>query len=321
MHIDYRTGKKGGIIMKIYLPEGLRMDTVENKNAMRSRSALKEAQLTGQILEARAVICDNAHNLLVDLGCMQGIIPRMEGALGIEEGLVRDIALISRVNKPVCFKIMGFETNEYGSSYAVLSRRSVQIDCVNEYISQIKPGDVIDARITHLECFGAFTDIGAGITSLLPIDAISVSRIPHPGNRFNIGDDIKVVVQGIDETGRIFLSHKELLGTWEENAAGFCQGETVSGVVRSIESYGIFIELTPNLAGLAEPKEGVKTGQQASVYIKSIIPNRMKIKLVIVDTFDADYKIPRLRYFLNEKHIESWRYSPESCGRVIESVF
>ncbi|MGL0910084.1 hypothetical protein ACSTB0_13670, partial [Faecalibacterium wellingii] len=44
-----------------------------------------------------------------------------------------------------------------------------------------------------------------------------------------------------------------LLGTWEENAAGFTVGETVVGIVRSVEEYGTFIEIAPNLAGLAHP--------------------------------------------------------------------
>lgn len=66
----------------------------------------------------------------------------------------------------------------------------------------------------------------------------------------------------MDPAGRVSLSHKELLGTWEENAALFSPGETVSATVRSVESYGIFVELTPNLAGLAEPKAGVRAGSR-----------------------------------------------------------
>jgi len=59
---------------------------------------------------------------------------------------------------------------------------------------------------------------------------------------------------------------------------GWSMRETaVAGIVRSVESYGIFVELTPNLAGLAELKENVHAGQQASVFIKSILPNRMKV--------------------------------------------
>ena len=127
---------------------------------------------------------------------------------------------------------------------------------MKEYVSTLVPGDIVNARITHLETFGAFADIGCGIVSLLPIDMISVSRIDHPRERFSVGMDITAVIKAIDN-GRISLTHKELLGTWEENAALFSPGETVAGIIRSVESYGAFVELTPNLAGLAEIKEGI----------------------------------------------------------------
>ena len=155
----------------------------------------------------------------------------------------------------------------------------------------------------------------------MPIDSISVSRIGHPSDRFSIGDNIKAVVKSIDEQGRICLSHKELLGTWEENAKLFEIGETVAGTIRSIENYGIFVELTPNLAGLAEPKENVKPGQQASVFIKNLIPDKMKVKLIIVDSFDASYKIKTPEYFIKDEHIDYWRYSPESSNKLIETNF
>lgn len=307
--------------MNYFLPEGRLIDTQENRLAASSPAMLHEAFARGQILEARVTICDSQHNLWVDLGCMQGFIPRAEGAIGIEDGTVRDIALISRVNKPVVCKITGFDKDDCGSPIALLSRRAVQQRCREEYVSRLLPGDVIDAKVTHLESFGAFADIGAGITSLLPIDTISVSRIPHPRERFQNGDNIKAVVRGIDENGRVSLSHKELLGTWEENAEEFGIGETVSGIVRSVESYGVFVELAPNLAGLAEPHEDVRPGQLASVYIKNLIPERMKIKLVIIDSFEAELKTAPMKYYISQGHIENWQYSPESCAKLIRSSF
>jgi secreted PhoX family phosphatase len=51
---------------------------------------------------------------------------------------------------------------------------------------------------------------------------------------------------------RISLTHRELLGTWLENASRFAPGETVSGIVRGNEDYGIFVELAPNLSGLTD---------------------------------------------------------------------
>lgn len=307
--------------MKHFKPEGQIISTDENKRYLSSPFALRDAYYAEALLEGRVTRCDSEHNLHVDLGCMKGIIPRNEGAVGIEEGTVRDIALISRVNKPVAFVITGFRTDENGTDLAVLSRRAVQKECSNSYIASLRPGDVIPATVSHIEGFGVFCDIGSGISALMPIDSISVSRIPHPSARFMPGQNIFAVVRSIDENGRITLSHRELLGTWEENANLFSVGETVPGIVRSVEKYGIFVELTPNLAGLAEYSEGIEAGSHASVYIKSIIPSKMKIKLIIVDSFDADYPVEPPKYFIDSGRIDSWTYSPPESGKIIESVF
>ncbi|ARP50441.1 MULTISPECIES: S1 RNA-binding domain-containing protein [Caproicibacterium] len=302
-----------------YEPEGWRINRVENRAALHSPAALERAKQTGQILEGRAVLCDSRHNLMVDLGCMQGMIPREEGALGIREGTVRDIALLSRVNRPVCFTVTGF-SGEGSNSTALLSRRAAQEACWQNYLSHLVPGDVLDARVTHLESFGAFADIGCGVVALMPIDTISVSRIDHPRERFSTGMDIRAVVRSI-EGRRVTLTQRELLGTWEENAAHFHSGETVGGIIRSVEPYGIFVELAPNLAGLAECRENVSSSQQASVYIKSILPARMKVKLVIIDTFENTQKPKPPHYYFTDSHMDRFLYSPPTCSRVIETVF
>lgn len=307
--------------MNDYFPEGALLGTPENRAATQSVSALKEAAQKETVLEGRAVKCDPAHNIHVDLGGLTGIIPREEGALGIETGEVRDIALISRVGKPVCFTVTALCRNDAGRLYARLSRRRAQEKCAADYISALLPGDVIDAQVTHMEAFGAFCDIGAGVNALLPIDAISVSRIPHPSARFYTGQRIRAAVMGRDSLGRVTLTHKELLGTWEENAANFTVGETVPGLVRSVESYGVFVELTPNLAGLAEYSDRAQTGQTAAVYIKNIIPARMKVKLVLVDVCDEKPGPRPLSYYYTGSHISRFRYSPACCPKVIETVF
>lgn len=303
-----------------FYPEGRLTDNFENKNYLSCFANLLDAYDNQIILEAKAIVCDSKHNLIVDMGCMKGIIPREEGAIGIKEGRVRDIAVISKVNRPVCFLITGFEKNAFGEDVAVLSRRMAQEICMQKYILNLVPGDVIPAKVTHMESFGAFADIGCGIISFLPIDTISVSRISHPRERFAVGDDIRVIVKAL-EGRRVHLTHKELLGSWEENAEMFSIGETVGGIIRSVEDYGVFVELTPNLAGLAEPCEGVEAGQQASVYIKNIVPEKMKIKLVIIDTFDYISQGPAIKYFYNKTHIDKFIYSPPGSAKYIFTEF
>ncbi len=307
--------------MNRYLPEGLLSHTQENRAALASASALRDACLRETILEARASRCDREHNLHVDLGVLEGVIPRGEGALGIGDGSVRDIALISRVGKPVCFVPTALRRDADGKYYALLSRRRAQEKCMREYLDTLVPGDVIPARISHMENFGAFCDVGAGVNALLPIDAVSVSRIPHPSARFVPGQEIRAVVRARDPQGRITLTHKELLGTWAENAARFSEGETVPGVVRSVENYGVFVELAPNLAGLAEYTERARPGQAAAVYIKSINPERMKVKLALVDLCDETPPPAPEVYFFSGAHMDRFVYSPPQSARKTETVF
>lgn len=306
--------------MASYLPEGNLINTISNGSYLKTIATLTIAKELGVILEAKATLCDSNHNIIVNLPCIKGIIPKNEGAIGIDDGTTKDIALLSRVNKPVCFKIISIENDENGEKIAILSRKAAQIECMNNYIDTLKNGDIIPARVTHLEQFGSFVDIGCGIISLIPIDTISVSRISHPSDRFFVGQNINVVVKN-KEDGKIFLSHKELLGTWKENADMFCVGQTVSGIIRSIEDYGIFIELLPNLAGLAEPKEDVYIGQSTSVYIKSIIPEKMKVKLIIVDTFIDEWADKSFEYFISSGHIDKWQYSTNESKKNIFTEF
>ncbi len=305
--------------MTTYLPEGYLPGC--DYAAVSTAAGVAECIKTGRVLQGRAVCCDLNHDLLVDFNGISGRIPHAEAALGILDGTTRDVAVISRVGKYVHCIVTGTEIGPDQKMRPVLSRAAVQRRCYAQMISALRPGDVIPAKVTHLENFGCFCDVGGGIISLIPIDSISVSRISHPRDRFYVGENIFTVVKAV-EGRRIFLTHKELLGTWEQNAALFHPGQTVSGIVRSVESYGVFIELTPNLAGLAERKEGIAPGMQASVFIKSILPEKMKVKLILVDAFyPQEASLPALKYFTTEGRIERFTYTPAVCGRTIETVF
>ena len=311
--------------MNSYKPEGTLISDFKNLEYTSSYEGLERALKLGVILEGRVMLCDAFMNLHIEMRCgIRGIIPKEECQYSENNDEVKDIAILTRVGKIVCFKVIGFREDGKNKRVAILSRRLAQIECREYYINTLLSGDVIPARVTHLERFGAFVDIGCGIISLLSIDAISVSRISHPNERLSIGDFIYTVVRSIDERGRICVSERELLGSWSENALLFSEGETVEGVIRSVEDYGVFVELMPNLAGLAEYRDDVYQGQSCAVYIKSIIPEKMKIKLIIIDTGDmAERKTP-LKYFIDvesQPHIDRWQYSPSGSKKLIETVF
>lgn len=185
------------------------------------------------------------------------------------------------------------------------------MDC---FLENLHPGTIIAGQVIRLESYGAFVDIGCGIIGLLPIERISVSRIEHPGDRFLTGQKILAAVLQIDpQLRRITLTHRELLGTWLENASLFRSGETVRGIVRSIKPYGSFVELTPNLSGLAEKTEDLRIGDPVSVYIKNINPENMKIKLQIIDRLQPAGLPEPISYQITDGALQSWHYSPPNC--------
>ena len=232
-----------------YLPEGAGPLFPENQPL----SVLRQAMEDQTVLEGLAIRCDARRDLTIRFGGYEGTIPRLDAIHPAISGAERDIAVLSRVGKPTCFTITGMEIDGGGKPRFTLSRRAAQEQAITYLLEHSAPGSVLPARVTHLESFGAFVDLGCGVTSLIPLENLSVSRVSHPSDRFQVGQDILAAVTDIDSTAcRFYLTHKELLGTWLENAAGFAPGETVPGIVRGIRDYGIFIELAPNLSGLAD---------------------------------------------------------------------
>ena len=148
----------------------------------------------------------------------------------------------------------------------------------------LKENMIVKGRIKGIQPYGAFIELENGTVGLLHIEDKSVDRIKTPFDRFSIGDEVNVKIKNIDkEKNRIMFTYKELLGTWEENAKLFKEGTKVKGIVRNTEAHknGIFIELKPNLVGMAEYQDGIEYGSQIDVYIKKIIPEKKKIKLII----------------------------------------
>lgn len=297
-----------------FFPEGQ-----NSQKGAYSYSDLECARRTGVILESCAVAFDAQKQLIFDLGCCRGIMPYEECALGIKEGLVRDIAILTRVGRPCCFTVV--QLPAHSGEPCILSRRTAQLACQKEYLDTLIPGDIFSCLVTSLEPFGAFCDVGCGISALLPIDCMSVSRIASPANRLALGQSLHCVLRQRDTQNRLVLSLKELLGSWEENAAAYHAGETVLGIVRSIESYGVFVELRPNLTGLAEPTGGIHPGQIVSVYIKSILPEKMKVKLVVLNALGDANTPSTLSYTRTKGHLSRWDYSPAGASKQIFTVF
>lgn len=290
--------------MQPYRPEGLCADPP-------SPETLRRGASTQEIFRAMCIKCDEYHNLHVDLGELRGIIPRDETVPGISSGTAKEYAILSRVGKPVCFQVLDFATD----GTAILSRKAAILDARSFFLSTLTPGDILQPQVISTADFGVFCDIGCGYAALMPIQRCCISRLENTAQHFHSGQQICAAVLEIkDREGQIVLTGRELLGTWEENVQNYRQGQTVTGIARSIMPYGIFVELTPNLSGLAEYVPNILPGDSVSVYLRAILPEKHKIKMNILEKLPSPLPIQQPEYYITSGHIRRWEYFPGSSA-------
>lgn len=244
---------------------------------------IEQIRANGEILQGIVKTCDEQYNLHVNFeNGLTGIIPReeVEGINLQEDGLPKTNLCTGKVHKFVQFKVKDIK-----SDVAILSRKEVQQEALDFVKNELEVGQRLSGIVKNIKPYGAFVEIGGGVVGMVHIEDLSIARIKTPYERLKIGQKVEIVVKSINrDNGKIILSHKETLGTWEENAKNFVPGTRAKGIVRETEKNknGIFIELAPNLVGMAEYEEGLEYGQTVQVYIKKIDNERKKVKLLII---------------------------------------
>lgn len=190
----------------------------------------------------------------------------------------------SKVNQTLQFVVT--DVNQENENQFFLSRLQVG-NTVKQWITEdLQEGQIIPGIVRSMKPYGVFVEIAGGVVGLLHIEDISVGRIREPEERFSIGQKIKIMVKSINrEQKQVVLTYKELLGTWEENVVDIREGQILPGIIREKErnQNGVFIELKPNLVGLAEYQEQLAYGTKVKVFVKKIQKEKKKIKLMIVE--------------------------------------
>jgi small subunit ribosomal protein S1 len=310
---------KGSTVeMNRYNPEfmsGIRKETITPKTINKAIENREE-------LEALVVGCNSDNTLKLNIASnIVGELPFNELEYHPDGAETKPVSAMSKVGKRVKFIPKSIE-NIDGQYVVRCNRKELQKECYENYIATLRPGDVIPARVVNTENYGLFCDIGCGIIALLPTNNISVTHVVNPKESLKGLKRIIVVVKEIQDNYRIQLTHRELLGTWEEEASKFHEGDTVFGTVLSVEKYGVFVRLSQNLSGLAEPTDiELETGDSVVVTINSIIKDNMKVKLIIANKAEEEPEEMRFDYSQRDGHISKWVYSTEKSPKRIETIF
>ena len=225
--------------------------------------------------------------LILDIG-LRGFLP----ASLVELRRVRDLA--PYVGRSLEAKIIELDKNR---NNVVLSRRSwleeTQKEQRDEFLANLKPGEVRHGVVSSVVNFGAFVDLG-GMDGLIHVSELSWKHVDHPSSVVNVGDEVDVRVLDVDlDRERISLSLKATqTDPWQEFANAHRVGELVYGRVTKLVPFGAFVQVGEGIEGLVHisemavhhvdlPEQVVTPGEELWVKIIDIDLQRRRISLSI----------------------------------------
>jgi len=218
---------------------------------------------------------------------VDGIITgKVKGGLSAEIGItaflpgsqidtrpLRDVSHL--LNVPQKFKVLKMDKIR---NNIVVSRRAVleetHKELREERFSQLTLGDVVEGRIKAITDYGAFVDLG-GYDSLLHSSDITYRRIGHPSEVLKIDQVVKVKIIKVDpEKNRVSCGLKQLEeDPWTKVEGKFNVGDKLQGICTNVTDYGIFVEISDGIEGLAHKDmltwSSKKNSQPGNLYARS----------------------------------------------------
>ncbi|OFZ29304.1 MAG: 30S ribosomal protein S1 [Bdellovibrionales bacterium RIFCSPHIGHO2_01_FULL_40_29] len=203
----------------------------------------------------------------------------------------------SYVEKKFDFIITKYEPK--GRNIVVSRRQLLDLNKAEKegsFLATTKSGDIVSGKITRLEKFGAFVDIGEGVEGLVHISEIGWSRLQDPSEAVSVGQTVSVMILKVDDVDgrlKISLSIKQAGGEgdpWMKVPQNFPVGSIHKGTVEKKEQYGLFVNIAPGVTGLlpkskwrdsvdAQGYEMKKKGDVISVQIDEILFEQKRISL------------------------------------------
>lgn len=226
----------------------------------------------------------------VDLGGVDGLVHVSE----LSWDRVDNPAQVVQVGEQIKVKVLDIRNREAGPDKAriSLSMKAAQGDPWEEALSKLSDGATVTGTVVRMEHFGAFVQLMPGIDGLVHISELSLSRVRHPSDVIQIGQEVQVQVLSVDPIRkRISLSMKSLKGNpWDTAAERYGEGLEVSGTVENIESFGVFVSVEPGITALIplselntergrDPNTDFRLGQTVEARVLSIEPERQRLTL------------------------------------------
>lgn len=276
---------------------GLSIDRARQEKSWRE---LQQKYDNNELLEAE-VVNYNKGGLLVNLSGVRGFVPAsqvIEITTGDEAQKQAEMARL--VGRTLQLKII--EINRNRNRLILSERQALQErrdEMKEKLIEELTEGEIRRGRVSSLCDFGAFVDVG-GADGLVHLSELSWSRVKHPSEVLDIGEEVDVYVLGINaEERKIALSIKRTQPEpWTWVATKYEVDQLVYGTVTQLANFGAFARIEDGIEGLIHvselaeervehPRQVVHEGQQLVLRIIRIDPARRRMGLSLRRAVDA----------------------------------
>ncbi|GLX76806.1 30S ribosomal protein S1 [Thalassotalea insulae] len=271
-----------------------RRAVIESESSV-ERDALLESLAEG--IEVKGIVKNlTDYGAFVDLGGIDGLLHITDMAWK----RVKHPSEIVNVGDEIQVKVLKFDRERTRVS---LGMKQLGEDPWVAIAKRYPEGAKLSGRVTNLTDYGCFVEIQEGVEGLVHVSEMDwTNKNIHPSKVVNLGDTVEVMVLEIDEERRrISLGLKQCIpNPWEEFAKNFSKGDKVSGKIKSITDFGIFIGLDGGIDGLvhlsdiswAGGEEAVreyKKGDEISAVVLQVDPERERISLGVKQTEDDPF--------------------------------
>ena len=277
----------------------IKLDKKRN-NVVVSRRAVLEATLG----EERKALLENLQEGTVVKGIVKNItdygafvdLGGIDGLLHITDLAWRRVkhpSEVLEVGQEVEAKVLKFDQDKQRVS---LGMKQLGEDPWNGLTRRYPQGTRLFGKVSNLTDYGAFVEIEQGIEGLVHVSEMDwTNKNVHPSKVVQLGDEVEVMILEIDEDRRrISLGMKQCQANpWEEFAANHNKGDKISGAVKSITDFGVFVGLPGNIDGLVhlsdlswtesgeEAVRKYKKGEEVEAVVLAIDVDKERISLGI----------------------------------------
>lgn len=282
--------------------EGIVELSLRQAGSQRVWQTLREKMESKEVVRTK-ILEANKGGLMVEINNVTGFLPVSQLSLEhyprVEDGDKNKIlsVLQSYVGQPFDVQIITADSEE---EKLIVSEKAVFEKEMENKLSKLKIGDVVDGTVTGVVDFGAFVKFGE-LEGLVHISELAWQRIENPRDIIKVGQKVQAKVISIDK-GRVSLSIKQLQqDPWLEAVKKYQIGQKISGKVSKIMPFGVFVELDKDIAGLCHimelsheavknPEDVLKPGQEYEFKIISIEPAEHRLGLSLKALTDPPAK-------------------------------